>query len=35
MAQKADGNSEQLAVDMADELCIFITSYDIEAFTDY
>ena len=35
MAQKADENSEQLIADLADELCISITSHDIEAVTDY
>ena len=35
MAQKADENSEQLVSDLADELCISVTSYDIEAVTDY
>ena len=34
MAQKADENSDQLVIDLADELCISITSYDIEAATD-
>ena len=28
MAQKADENSEELEIDLADELCISITSYD-------
>ena len=35
MAQKADENSEQLLIDLADELFISITSYNIEAATDY
>ena len=35
MAQKADENSERLVIDLADELCISITLYDIEATTDY
>ena len=35
MAQKADENSEQLVIDLADELCISVTSYDTEAVTDY
>ena len=35
MAQKADENSEQLVIDLADELFISITSYGIEAVTDY
>ena len=34
MAQKADENSEQLVIDLADELCISIT-YDIGVVTDY
>ena len=35
MAQKADENSKQLAINLADKLYISITSYDIEAVTDY
>ena len=35
MTQKADENSEQLVIDLADKLCISITPYDIEAVTDY
>ena len=35
MAQKADENIEQLVTDLADELFISITSYNIEAVTDY
>ena len=35
MAQKADANSEQLVINLADELCTFITSYGIKAVTDY
>ena len=35
MAQKADENSEQLVIDLADDLCMSITSYNIEAGTDY
>ena len=34
MAQKADENSDQLVIYLADELRISITSYDIEAATD-
>ena len=35
MAQNADENSKQLVSDLADELCMSITSYDIEAVIDY
>ena len=35
MPQKADENSEQLVIDLADELFISVTSYDIEAVIDY
>ena len=35
MAQKADGSSEQLVIDLAEELCISITAYDMEAVTHY
>ena len=35
MAQKTVENSEQLVIDLADELFISVTPYDIEAVTDY
>ena len=35
MARKADENSEQLVIDLADELFISITSCNTEAAADY
>ena len=35
MAQKSNENSEQLVIDLTDELCSSVTSYAMEAVTSY